>query len=327
VPANLTPQYFEAEKRLREAKEPDDKIAALQEMLAVMPRHKGTDKLHASLRSKIAKLTQEAERKTATARRTGFYIRNEGAGQIILTGPANTGKSQLLAMLTAAQPDVALYPYTTQNPLPGMMPFEDIQIQLVDTPPLGHRNVRLLLQNTLRVTDIVAIVVDTSDNPVEQVDWTLSQLQECRIIPIGAPSPEGQSASVYGKKMLIIANKLDLPAASDSIHGLRQRYEPHMRVLPVSAEMGEGLGKLPGELFAALEVIRVYTKAPGEKMDLSDPVILPVGSTVGDAAEEVHKDLRRGLKHAVVWGSGKFEAQTVSRTHVLQDRDVIELHV
>jgi ribosome-interacting GTPase 1 len=326
VPANLTPQYFEAEKRLRDAREPEDKIAALQEMLAVMPRHKGTDKLHAALRSKIAKLTQEAERKTATARRAGFYIRREGAGQILLTGPANSGKSQLLAVLTGAQPEVALYPYTTQTPLPGMMTFEDVQIQLVDTPPLGHKNVRLLLQNILRVADIVALVVDASADPVAEVEWTLAQLVESRIVPIGSPTPEGQAGSFYGKKMLIIANKLDLPGASDNVPLLRNRYEPAMRVIAVSATMGDGLARLPGELFAALDVIRVYTKAPGEKMDLSEPVILPTGSTVGDAAEEVHKDIRKGLKHAVVWGSGKFEAQTVSKTHVLRDRDIIELH-
>lgn len=327
MPANLTPQYFEAERRLRDAKEPEDKIAALQEMLAVMPRHKGTDKLHASLRGKIAKLTQEAERKTATARRAGFYIRREGAGQIILTGPANSGKSQLLTMLTAAQPEVALYPYTTQTPLPGMMAFEDIQIQLVDTPPLGHRNVRLLLQNVLRVADIVALVVDASGDPLADVEWTLSQLTESRIIPIGGPTPQGEPGSFYGKKMLIIANKLDLPGASDNIPALRAGYEPAMHVLAVSAAMGDGLARLRNDLFQALEVIRVYTKAPSEKMDLSEPVILPTGSTVGDAAEEVHKDIRKGLKHAVVWGSGKFEAQTVSKTHILQDRDVIELHV
>ena len=153
MPANLTPQYFEAEKRYRAAKDVDDKIAALQEMLAVMPRHKGTDKLHASLRAKIAKLSQESERKLATARRAGFLIRREGAGQIILVGPANAGKSQLLAMLTAASPDVAMYPYTTQVPLPGMMPFEDVQIQLVDTPPIGHRNVKSLITNILRIAE------------------------------------------------------------------------------------------------------------------------------------------------------------------------------
>jgi len=327
VPANLTPQYFEAEKRFRAAKDPEDKIVALQEMLAVMPRHKGTDKLHASLRAKIAKLTQEAERKTATARRAGFYIRKEGAGQIVLTGPANSGKSQLLAMLTSAQPEVALYPYTTQIPLPGMMAFEDIQIQLVDTPPLGHRSVRLQLQNILRVADIVALVVDASLEPTEQVGQTLRQLEECRIIPRGNPTPEGQAGSFYGKKMVIIANKLDLPGASDNVRALRDHYEPSIRVLAVSALMGDGLARLGEELFQALDIIRVYTKAPGEKMNLSEPVILPAGSTVADAAEEVHKDIKRGLKYAVVWGSGKFEAQTVSKTHVLQDRDVIELHV
>ena len=146
MPANLPPQYFEAEKRYRSAKDPEDKIEALQTMLAIMPKHKGTDKLHAELRRKIAKFSQEAERQYATARRTGFYIKKEGAGQVMLTGLANVGKSQLLAAVTEAIPEIAEYPFTTQIPIPGMMRFEDIQIQLVDTPPIGHKEVNIASQ-------------------------------------------------------------------------------------------------------------------------------------------------------------------------------------
>ena len=131
MPANLPPQYFEAEKRYRSAREPEEKIAALEAMLAIMPHHKGTDKLHAVLRQKIAKFSLEAEKKYATARRTGFYIDREGAGQVMLVGPANAGKSQLLAAVTEAIPEIAEYPFTTKTPMPGMMKFEDIQIQLV----------------------------------------------------------------------------------------------------------------------------------------------------------------------------------------------------
>lgn len=326
MPANLTPQYFEAEKRYRAAKEIDDKIAALQEMLAVMPRHKGTDKLHASLRGKIAKLSQESERKLATARRAGFLIRREGAGQIILVGPANAGKSQILAMLTAASPEIAMYPYTTQVPLPGMMPFEDIQIQLVDTPPIGHRNVKSLISNVLRVADLIAMVVDVSNDPVADIESTLVELEECRVVAVGLPT-ERAGEGIHAQRMVIIANKCDLPGADVKLRKLDRRFGRVFPIFPVSAEELMGFEELPGHLFAALEIIRVYTKAPGQKADMNEPVILAKNSTVGDAAAELHKDFRHGLKHAVVWGSGKFDAQTVSKSHVLADGDIVEFHM
>jgi ribosome-interacting GTPase 1 len=326
VPANLTPQYYEAEKRFRAAKEIDEKIAALQDMLAVMPRHKGTDHLYGSLRSKIAKLTQESERKLATARRAGFLIRREGAGQVILVGPANAGKSQLLAMLTAASPEIALYPYTTQAPIPGMMSFEDIQIQLVDTPPIGQRNVKSLITNILRVADLIAIVVDLSGDPVADIETTLMELEECRIVPAGMPT-EKEGDGIHAQRMVIIANKCDLPGATKNLPALERRFGGVFPIFPVSAEELTGLEELPGQLFEVLELIRVYTKAPGQKADLGDPVILTRNSTVGDAAAELHKDFKQGLKHAVVWGSGKFDAQTVSKSHVLADGDIVEFHM
>ena len=177
MPANLPPQYFEAEKRYRAAKDPEDKIEALQAMLAIMPKHKGTDKLHAELRRKIAKFSQETERKYATARRAGFYIKREGAGQVILTGFTNVGKSQILAALTKATPEVAVYPFTTKIPMIGMIKFEDVQIQLVDTPPIGHKEIRVLFANTLRGTDLIAIVIDLSLEPLSQLRNVLEELK------------------------------------------------------------------------------------------------------------------------------------------------------
>ena len=327
MPANLPPQYFEAEKRYRAAKEVDDKVAALHEMLGIMPHHKGTDKLQASLRAKIAKLSQEAERKLATARRAGFYIRREGAGQVILTGAANSGKSQLVANLTGATPEVAMYPYTTKSALPAMMQFEDIQIQLVDTPPIGQRGVRALISSILRAADLLAVVVDLGGDPLGEAEWALAELLECRIVPTTMPYPEELAGGIYQKRVMIIANKSDLPGAQRGSRELRARFESYFPVLPVSATEGEGMAELPGKIFQSLDIIRVYTKAPGQKADMSEPVILPKLSTVGEAAAEIHKDFKKGMKYAVVWGSGKYQAQTVSKAHVLQDGDVVEFHV
>jgi uncharacterized protein len=326
MPANLPPQYFEAEKRYRTAREPDEKIAALQTMLAAMPRHKGTDKLHAELRRKIAKFTQEAERKSATARRTGFEIKPEGAGQVMLVGPANVGKSQLLASVTEALPEIAEYPFTTQTPIPGMMRFEDIQIQLVDTPPIGHKDVRILLANPLRNADLIAIVIDLSQEPIGQVEATLQGLSEARIEPLTDDAAQPTPGS-YPRKMIIVGNKTDVAGASRNLQALRSRYGKRFLILTVSARNGDGLDEFKKAIYSELGIIRVYTKTPGSKADLADPMILEKGSTVEQAAEDLHKDFRQNLKYAIVWGSGKYDGQRVSKGHVLQDGDVVEFHI
>lgn len=326
MPANLPPQYFEAEKRYRSAKEPEEKITALQTMLAIMPRHKGTDKLHAELRRKIAKFTQEAERKSATARRTGFDIKPEGAGQVMLVGPANVGKSQLLASVTEALPEIAEYPFTTQTPIPGMMRFEDIQIQLVDTPPIGHKDVRILLANPLRSADLIAIVIDLSQEPIGQVEAALQGLSEARIEPLtdGAAHPTPGS---YPRKMIVVANKNDVAGADRKLEAVRSRYGRRFLILAVSARNGNGLDDFKKAVYQQLDIIRVYTKTPGSKADLADPMILAKGSTIEEAAEDLHKDFRQNLKYAVVWGSGKYNGQRVSKGHVLQDGDIVEFHI
>lgn len=326
MPANLPPQYFEAEKKYRLAKDPEEKIEALQLMLAIMPKHKGTDKLHAGLRRKIARLSQEAEKKYATARRAGFYIRREGAGQVILVGPTNVGKSQLLAAVTEASPEIAAYPFTTQTLIPGMMGFENIQIQLVDTPPIGHRDVRTLLANTLRGADLIAIVVDLSIESVSQVENTHQELKEARIEPMADNAKEATLGS-YQKKILLIGNKNDLESSTSNWKRLDSQYGTLFPMISVSAREGIGLEELKETIYQALGIFRVYTKTPGGKADLTDPVILKMGSTVKDAAESIHKDFKDKLKYAVVWGSGKYDGQRVSREHVLQDGDIVEFHV
>ncbi len=326
MPANLPPQYFEAEKRYRTAKDPEEKIEALQAMLAIMPRHKGTDKLHGELRRKIAKLSEETEKRYATARRTGFYIRREGAGQVILVGLANVGKSQLLAAVTEASPEIAAYPFTTKSLMPGMMRFKDIQIQMVDTPPLGHVSVRTLLTNVLRGADLISLLISLDVDPKGQVEATLQALSEARIEPQIAGA-KGISLGSYQKKMLIIGNKNDLGASNRNWGKLKEQYHALFPTASISAKEGNGLEELKRAIYQALDILRVYTKAPGTKVDLSEPVILKKGSTVEEAAESIHKDFKQELKYTVVWGSGKYDGQKVSKTHVLQDGDIVEFHI
>jgi ribosome-interacting GTPase 1 len=324
MPANLPPQYYDAEKRYRAAKTPEDKIEALETMLAIMPRHKGTDHLYGDLRRRIAKLQEEAERKAVTSR-ASFYIRKEGAGQVALVGLPNVGKSQLLAAVTDALPDIAEYPFTTKSPNIGMMKFENIQIQVIDTPAVTGRDSRVWLNNVARNADLIAIVVDLSRNPAGEVEVTLQELESVGIVPTTIVSAEG----LIGKrprKMLIIGNKSDLDTP-DGWQQLKNRYGQRFPMLAVSATSGTNLNDLKKSIFHALDIIRVHTKSPGQKPDLTDPIILKTGSTVKNAAEDVHKDFKAKLKYAVVWGSGKFDGQRVSQDHVLQDNDIIELHI
>lgn len=319
----MPPQYFEAEKRYRQAKTPEEKIEALEAMLAIMPKHKGTDRLHGELRRKIAKFTEEAERKAAISR-ASFYIKREGAGQVALVGLPNSGKSQLLAAITDATPEVADYQFTTQTPNVGMMKFENIQIQIVDTPAITARSSRIWLNNILRNADLLAIVIDLGDQPAFQIDTILGELEKIGIVP--PDSPVQDSIGKRRKKMLLVGNKNDLTGAELAWDQIRNRY-PSIPGISISAAYGNNLEDFKKTVFNTLEIVRVYTKAPGKKPDLTEPVILRRGSTVKEAAEAIHKDFRHKLKYAVVWGSGKFDGQRVSQEHVLQDGDIIEFHI
>ncbi|MBM3175838.1 MAG: TGS domain-containing protein [Chloroflexi bacterium] len=325
MPANLPPQYFEAEKRLRMAKTPEEKIEALETMLAIMPKHKGTDKLHAELRRKIAKFTEEAERRYATSR-TSFHIRKEGAGQVALVGLPNTGKSQLLASLTEATPEIGDYPFTTQRPTVGMIKFQNIQIQMIDMPPVTGKESRVWINNIARNADLVAITVDMGYEPVQQVEAVLQELESMGIIPETDVSDES-TIGRRQRKMMVIANKSDADDSGTNQQQLSSRYDTRFPLVSVSAAFGIGLEELKKKIFDALEIMRVYTKTPGTKPDMNDPIILKRGSTIKNAAEDVHKDFKAKLKYAVVWGSGKFDGQRVGPEHVLKDGDIIELHI
>jgi hypothetical protein len=324
MPANLTPEYHRAEQAFREARSPDEKVAALEEMLRVIPKHKGTDHMQADLRSRIAKLRKESVRQGG---RGGFshIVPREGAGQVALVGPPNAGKSSLVRALTHACPMVAEYPFTTREPAPGMMAFEDIGFQLIDLPPLSPVHVEPWVFDLVRHADLVWVVLD-GRQAIEGFDEVTSLLEPRRIElqPGGAarPSPGGLQAR---RRALLVLTHCDLYGAGD-VDAVRELLGAQWRTVPVSGVTGQGLDALRRVTFEAFDVIRVYSKEPGKPPDRSAPFALPRGATVGDLATRIHKDLLAGLKFARVWGPSAYDGQAVQRDHVLAEGDVVEIH-
>ncbi len=325
MPANLPPEYFEAEKRFKEASGPQEKAVALEELISTVPKHKGTDKLRADLRKRLAQLREEAVRRKKSGKGDLYTIEKQGAAQVALTGFANSGKSSILKALTNANPVVADYPVSTVMPLSGMMPFEDIQFQLVDLPPVGNESTDGWVSGVLRVADVMMLVVDLSEDPEIQTELLIEHLGKWRIgLLKKIESPEKCPSC---KPTLIVANKLDLPAAVAGQKRLRSMYETIYHVVTVSSVTKEGLEELRNALFENSLIIRVYSKEPGKEPDRATPFVLRTGSTVLDLAEMIHRDFLNNLKYACIWGSAKFGGQRVQKDYVLRDRDIVEYHL
>ncbi len=329
MPANLTPQYHEAELRFRRATTHEEKEDALREMIALLPKHKGTEKLQADLKKRLAKLEEEATH----ARRPGHHagpgtVPREGAGQWVMLGPPNAGKSSLLERLTNAHPVIAEYPFTTREPLPGMMSFEDVQVQLVDTPAVAAGHVEPWLVNLTHAADGVLLVLDVADDDVDaSVKAVAELLDRARVWPLGRPLPPGASPLTALKPVVVAANKHDLDDDGTFAALAREAVGADLPFVPVSATRGDGLDALRRLLFEELHRIRVRTKEPGHAPDPGKPFVLAEGASVEDLAERVHHDLAARLKFARLWGPhARFDGQQVDRHHVLMDGDVVELH-
>ncbi len=328
MPANLTPQYLEAELKFKQAKTTPEKIRALEVMMAVIPKHKGTEKLRGQLKSRMAKLKEELQRRPAAARAEQAYnIKREGAAQVVLLGLPNSGKSSLLSQITNATSEVADYPYTTQKPVPGMMKFENLQIQLVDTPPIQLDHIEAGFPNLLRNADALLLLIDLTEDPVFQMEFLLGQLSDMRIKAAGKVTIPALETGWASLRALMVANKCDARNAMGEYQEVEERFKDTFPILPISAKEGMNFDELKKEVYQLLNIVRVYTKVPGKEPDLSEPVILKKGSTVDDVALSVHKDFAAKLRYAKVWGSGKFDGQMVKRDYRVSEGDVIELHI
>jgi len=313
MPANLSPDYLDAERDYKSAVTPAEKIDALQRMLATIPKHKGTEKMQADIKRRLAEVRKDSQKKGASHTTPFYLVRKEGAGQAALVGPPNSGKSQLLAALTHAHVEVADYPFTTRLPQPGMMMYEDVQVQLLDLPPISDEFNEPWLPQVLRAATICILVIDPCDAEVlDQIESIVERLERWRV-----PPPK-----------LLAANKCDLDDGGGNFAALEDLYGARYRMLPVSALTGVNLDGFARAVFEALAVVRVYTKVPGKKAELATPYILRRGETVLDAARHVHKDFAEQLKFARLYRlDGGRDGLMVERNHVVQDRDILEFHL
>jgi len=321
MPVNLPPQYHQKESELKTAKTLEEKISILEELLAIMPKHKSSEKLQALLKTKIAKYRKVIEKGHQIARRTTIpIIKREGAGQLAICGPTNSGKSTLLSVITKAKPQIADYPYTTKLPLPGMMPYSDINIQLLDTPSLSPEFSENWMGDILRKTDALLFIFDiSSDTIIEDMDGSMKVLEKFRI--------KDEQQFSFAKNILWIANKIDLPGYS-TIRGIfKELYgEKIPDFVEISAKEGTNTSCLPEKIFNTLGIIRIYTKIPGKPPDLKNPYTIKKDSTLIELAEIIHKDLVQNFKYARLWRHGESNAFVAGRDYILADRDIIEIH-
>lgn len=328
MPANLPPEYKEAEARFREAKDKEEKLEALQEMLSLLPNHKGTDKIEADIRRRISDLKDSSKKeKGPTRAKTPDQIEPEGAGQVVICGPPNSGKSSLLDILTNASPNVADFPFSTYGPTVGMMPYEDVQIQLIDTPPLSDEHVDTWVYNLIRKADLVLLALDWSkENPREDLDRSLENLGKENIFLFSPwENFDEQEIGRTNKKGILVATKMDeCKGGSD---GFSASSIDNIPAVGVSILYEDKLEEFKKKVFEGLGMIRIYTKKPGKDPDMDEPYLLEKGESALDAVRAIHRDLVDNLDYIKIWGSGRFDGQQVAQDHEMEDGDVIEIHM
>jgi ribosome-interacting GTPase 1 len=207
-----------------------------------------------------------------------------------------------------------------------MMFIGHVQIQLIDTPPLNKEHIEPELRELIRSADLLLIILDLQDYPIQQLEDTVEILKANRIeVHCENSEPPASLDRVF--RPLIVVNKHDDARLDEEFQTLCELYEDQCSFLSISTQTGRNADEFKQAVFEALGLVRIYSKRPGKEPNLESPFVMKQGGTVEEFAGKVHKDFLQTLKSARVWGEGVFDGQQVSRDHVLHDGDVVELVV
>jgi len=288
---NVGHEYINAEKEYHDAKNSPEKLKALKNMLTAIPKHKGTEKMQAQIKKQIAKMTDQIsfEKKQGKgSSRTS--IKKEGAGQCVIFGRTNSGKSTLLKLLSGKDVKISEYEYTTQVPIQKMISFENVKIQGIEIPGIydgfyESKNGRSIL-SLARIAEVAIII---SENKVD-FDMIKSELE---------------------KSGIFLTRK-----RSDNIF---TKHLPYIRTSKSKFDK-----KMIPKIWKLLDKIRVQTKT--SKKIAKKPIVLESGSRVEDVARAIHQDFVKNFRYARLWGpSAKFDSQQVGLEHVCKDGDIVEI--
>lgn len=327
--ANLTPQYLKAQEEYRRAQTPEEELRWLEVMWKEIPKHKASEKMQAELKTKIS----DAKKDVEVARKSpqkGNVVRipRQGAGTAVILGAPNVGKSSLLRAVTRATPEVADYPFTTRTPAPGMMPWEDVAVQLIDTPPITADFFESYMQGLIRGAEVCVLMVDAGvDEGIEQCVELLDRLNATKTRLAKESRLDEEDIGLSYTQTLLAVNKMDAPGAAERVELLHELLPLDFPEFLISVNTGEGIPRLKDAIYHALRVIRVYTKLPNKKeADFERPFTMREGTTLLEMSALVHKDFADNLKHARLWGKGVHDGEMIKGDHVLHDKDIVELH-
>jgi ribosome-interacting GTPase 1 len=327
--ANLSAQFINAEKRYKAATTMAEKIDALEEMFREIPKHKGTEKMQADIKKKISQAKKEANKAgPGKGGYAGPVVKKSGDAQVVIIGAPNAGKSLMVDNLTNAEPEVAEFPFTTRIPTPGMMMHLDVQIQLVDLPPIAEGYIENWLPQIIRYADAALLVLSCrNDDILTQYEDIINILREYKIeLCQERPPEEERERGIAYLPTIMVANKMDTDGAEDILEIFQEFFGQPFDLIKLDATDEESLMQIPHKLFDHFKLVRIYAKEPGKPVSKERPFVFRQGATLYELAREIHKDIAESLKVAKVWGEGKFDGQLVNRDYILEDKDIIELH-
>lgn len=353
MPTNVSVEYSKAVEKYEQATTTHEKLLALQEMKSTAPGHKGAEKLRKEISKKLARLKSELEKQKKVSSKRGsgptLNVRKEGAGQVVLVGMPNSGKSTLLNILTGVKAKVANFPFTTKKPEVGMMNYKGGLVQIVEVPAIisgsskGKAQGAQLL-SLVRSSDAIIFTIQSEREKkilvkeLENTDILVNKEKpKIEITPTGF-----KGITINGKKFL----KMKEAEFTEFLKGfgyynasvllkenttkekigivLNQKIVYKKAIFLNPKEMFD-VENLKEKIFFTLGLMLIYTKKPGEKPDYNTPLVANKNETPAIIAKQLHKDFSKNLKFVRVWGSSKFDGQRVSKNYKLQHNDVIEI--